>query len=58
LIDSIEPIGPLEIAIQSTKKPGKITLQPEGRPLPFEYRDGAARFTVPRLDIHGIVVIE
>jgi hypothetical protein len=58
LIESIEPVGPLKIAIRATTKPAKITLQPEGQPLAFEYRDGTARVTVSRLDIHSIVVVE
>jgi hypothetical protein len=58
LIDAIEPVGSLELAIRVPTKPGKITSQPEGRSLAFEYRDGVARLTVPRLEIHSIVVIE
>jgi hypothetical protein len=58
LLDSISPIGPLEIGILAPAKPVRITLQPDGASLPFEYREGTARLTVPQLDIHGIVVIE
>jgi alpha-L-fucosidase len=58
LIESIDAVGPLEISIRTRTKPAKITLQPEGQPLAFEYRDGLARMTVPRLGIHGIVVVE
>ena len=58
LIESVAPIGPLEIAIRAKSAPAKITLQPEDQPLAFEYRDGLARCTVPRLEIHNIVVVE
>jgi hypothetical protein len=58
LIDTIEPVGPLEITIRATAKPPRITLQPEGQPLAFEYRDGVARLTLPRLEIHSILVVE
>jgi hypothetical protein len=58
LIDSIEPIGPIELSIRVPSRPGKITLQPEGRTLSFNYRDGVALLTVPRLEIHCILVIE
>ncbi len=58
LVDSIAPVGPLELAIRAATKPAKITLQPEGESLAFEYRDGVARLTVPRLEIHSIVVVE
>ena len=58
LFDAIAPAGPFEIAIRTTTKPGKITLQPEGRPMAFDYRDGVARLTVPGVEIHSIVVVE
>ena len=58
LFDSIAPVGPLGISIRAAAKPAKITLQPEGLPLAFEYLDGVAKLTVPRLEIHSIVVVE
>ena len=58
LFDFIAPLGALEVSVRAASKPTKITLQPEGQPLAFDYRDRAARFTVPRLEIHSIVVIE
>jgi len=58
LVDSLEPVGLLEITIHATAKPPRITLQPEGQPLAFEYRDGVARLTLPRLEIHSILVVE
>lgn len=58
LIGSIAAVGPLKISIRTPTNPAKITLQPEGQPLPFDYRDGLARVTVPRLEIHSIVVVE
>jgi hypothetical protein len=48
----------LEISVRTPSRPAKITLQPEGQVLAFEYRDGVARLTVPRLEIHRIVVFE
>lgn len=58
LFDAITPVGPIEVSIRVIVKPAKITLQPEGQALAFEYRDGRARLTMPRLEIHSIVVIE
>ena len=58
LFDTIAPVGPLELAIRTPKKPAKITLQPEGEPLVFEYQNGVAKLSVPRLGIHSIVVVE
>jgi hypothetical protein len=58
LIESLDPVGPLDVAIRTPAKPSKITLQPEGKPLAFEYRDGAARLAVPRLEVHSILIVE
>ena len=58
LIEAIEPVGPLELTIRVPAKPGNITLQPEGQSLACEYRNDMVRVTVPRLDIHSVVMIE
>jgi len=56
--DSIPPVGPLALRIRAPQKPSRITLEPGHESLPFEYRDGAAQLTLPRLDIHSIVRVE
>jgi hypothetical protein len=58
ILESIPPVGPLDVAVRLATKPAKITLQPAGTPLAFDFRDGVARVTVPRVDIHEAVVIE
>ena len=58
LVDSIAPVGPLEVALRCPAKPTTITLQPEGRSLAFDYSDGQVKLTVPRLDIHSILMVE
>ena len=57
VFDEIPPIGPLAIAIRTGTRPGKVTLEPGGKRLPFKFKDGAIRLTVPRLEIHGVVVV-
>ncbi len=54
---TIPPVGPLQVTIRSESKPQRIMLEPEGTSLPFEYQDGAARMTIPKLDIHGVIVV-
>ena len=54
----IPPVGPLEVLIRTSVKPARITLEPGSLPLAFTQSDGALRLTVPRLDIHRIVVVE
>jgi hypothetical protein len=58
IVDSIPPVGPLDVAIRQATRPAKVTLEPAGMPLPFEHRNGEIRLTVPRVDIHEIIVIE
>ena len=56
--DAIPPVGPLEILIRTSVKPARVTLQPGNQPLAFVHADGELRLTVPKLDIHRVVVVE
>lgn len=56
--DEIPVLGPLQVKVKAAKKPGKLTLQPEGKILPFTYTNGEIAFTVNKLAIHSIVDIE
>jgi len=58
ILDSIPPVGPLEITLRPRSKPHRIIRQPAGETLAFEYHAGEARCTVPRLEIHDILVVE
>lgn len=58
VIDEIPPVGPLDLTIRQATRPAKVTLEPAGISLPFEYQDGAIRVRVPRVEIHEIVVVE
>ena len=58
IIESIPPVGPLQIAIRAEKKPARVTLEPGAQPLPFEHADGQVRLTLPKLEIHSIIVVE
>jgi hypothetical protein len=58
LIDSIAPVGPLAVVIRTTKRPARISLEPGGQTLPFEYREGEVRLTVPQLEIHSVVIVQ
>jgi hypothetical protein len=56
--DAIPAVGPLDITIRQATKPTKVTLEPGGKPLAFEFRDGETRLTLTRLDIHSVVLVE
>jgi hypothetical protein len=58
LMDSILPVGPLQITIRLPKQPTTITQEPGGQKLAFEYRDGETQLTVPRLEIHCVIAVE
>jgi hypothetical protein len=56
--DSIAPIGPVKLTIRMASRPSAITIEPAGTPLPFAFAAGEVSLTVPRVEVHEIVVIE
>jgi hypothetical protein len=65
--DFIPPIGPLAVEMDCPARPKAVRFVPEaegkggregerGR-LKWTWRDGRLRVTVPRLEIHGVVVV-
>ncbi len=58
ILDSIPPVGPLDVTIRQAARPARVMLKPAGTPLPFEYRDGEIHLTVPRVEVHEIMVVE
>jgi len=58
IIESIPPVGPLTLTIRTEQKPSQVRLEPGAVPLPFTQEKGRTRLIVPRLDIHGVVVVE
>jgi hypothetical protein len=57
ILDSIEPVGPLDVTIRQTDRPARIMLEPAGTALSFEHRDGEIHLVVPRVDIHEVIVV-
>jgi hypothetical protein len=55
--DYIPPVLDLELSIELPREPAKLILQPEGKELPFIYRDGRAYVSVPRVDIHSVIEV-
>ncbi len=58
IIETVSPVGPLTVRIRHPEKPAKVTLEPGGRSLPFDYRNGQIQLTVPQVAIHEIIVVE
>ena len=57
-LDSLAPVGPLQVTLRSGSRPKRLTLEPGGRPLEFKHANGETRFTVGAVPIHSIVVVE
>ena len=58
ILDTIPPVGPLDITIRLSHEPASVTLEPGARPLTCDYRDGQLRLTVPKVEIHEIVAVQ
>jgi len=56
--DDIPPVGPLHITIRYSKKPQKVTLQPAGEPLSFQYQNGKISLNLPLLKIYDIILVD
>jgi len=56
--DEIPPLGPLTVNVRTAAKPRRVTLQPEGKALPFTFSGTNLSVKIPTLEIHSIVVIE
>ena len=56
--DEIPQVGPLSVSIRSEKRPSKVTLEPGGKELYYTYINGKIVLTLPRLEIHEIIVVE
>ena len=58
ILKEIPPVGPIALAIRQPARPAKVTLEPGGRALPFEYEEGKVKVTVDQVPIHEIVVVD
>lgn len=57
ILDRIEPTGPVAVEWRRAKPPQEVTLQPGARRAEWTYAAGVLRVTVPRVDVHEIVVV-
>lgn len=56
--DFIPPLENVRLTIKTTARPNSLTWIPDGGPLDWSWKDGRLAVTVPRLHIHGIVLID
>lgn len=57
IIEDVIPIFDVAVSVRTGKAPVEVALAPEGKPLPFTFKNGRTEFTVPRLDGHQMVAI-
>lgn len=56
--DFIPFVENIRVTLRLPAKPRRVTLEPEGRPLAGEWKNGAWTGEVPRLEVHSIVRFE
>jgi hypothetical protein len=57
ILSSIAPVGPLTVSVRVPKRPKKVTLEPSGLLFEASYRDGKLSVTVPKVEIHEVLVL-
>lgn len=55
--DFISPVLDIRLSVELDAAPARLVLQPEGRELPFEYKNGRAHVALDRLDIHSVIEV-
>jgi len=58
ILETIPPVGPLQIKVRMDAAPTRLTLQPENRSIPFRYRNGGVECELSELKIYDILVLE
>jgi hypothetical protein len=58
ILDTIAPVGPLEVCVRLDARPGAVELQPGDRAVACDFRDGQLRVTIPKVEIHDILVVD
>ena len=57
-VEDIPKAGPIGITMQISKKPKKVTWEPDGAELKWSWKNGLLATTVPSLHIHGVVLLQ
>lgn len=57
-IEDIVPIYNVEVRVKSDKRPEKVFLEPQYEAIAFEYNGSEISYTVPKVGLHQMAVIE
>jgi hypothetical protein len=58
VIDTVPPIGPLAVRVHTPERPSSVRLVPSDQTLEWSWKDGVVTVTVPRVEIHEVLVIQ
>ena len=56
--DCIPPLGPITVVLRVRKRPQRVRWVPGGGRVPWQWSKGLLTARVPKLDIHGVLVVE
>lgn len=57
VIEDTVPLYNVKCSVKYNKKPSKVVIEPQSEEIAFEYVNNEVKFTVPKVDIHAMVVI-
>lgn len=55
--DEVPAVGPITCQIRCSARPQAVTIEPGGMPAQTEWKDGALKAVLPRLEIHACLVL-
>lgn len=58
ILTEVSPVGPLKVTMRVRARPAGVRWLPGGETMAFEYADGKLVVDVPRVDLHGALVVE
>jgi len=58
VIEDIVPLHDLNVSVRMATAPRKVSYAPSGESIEFTYNGGRVQFTVARLDMHAMIVIQ
>jgi len=58
VIDVVPAVGPLEVQLRTDTKPKKVSWIPGGERIKWTWKEGILHATIPRLHIHGVLVVD
>jgi len=58
VIDYVPPAGPITLFVKAQRRPRRVALAPADQPIKKKWADGLLTVTIPKLEIHNVLVVE